>query len=87
MKKKLRDYRYSRIGTLSDIQVEKERLRRKIAKQEKRMERDWKRIEDSWRFVGKIASIGNKLFSSASLLGGIKLGMKLVSHLFSRKRG
>jgi len=78
--------KYNQISTLSEIRSEKARLHRKIKKQEKRLARDWERIEDSWRFFSKIAKIGNRLFSSATLFGGLKMGYKIISHFFSKKK-
>ncbi len=86
MMRKLSDYKYSQISTVSEIQAEKERLRRKIRKSEKKLANDWNRIEDSWQIVSKIAGLGSRLFSSASLLGGVELGYKLISHFFSKKK-
>ena len=77
---------YNQISTLSDIYIEKARLYRKIQKQEKRLARDWERIEDSWQIFGKIARIGNRLLSSASLLASIDLGYKIASHFFLKKK-
>ena len=73
-------------STLSEIHAEKARLRRKLKKQEKKLLRDWERIEDSWRIFGKIASIGNRMFSSATLAWGIRMGYRLVSLVFPKKQ-
>jgi len=71
--------------SLSGIRTEKARLHRKIKKQEKRLVHDWERIEDSWRIFSKIAEIGNRLFSSSSLLGSLDLGYKIISRFFPKK--
>jgi len=80
------DYKYSRISKLSELRAEKARLHRKIKKQEKRLVRNWKRIEYSWRFFGKIAKIGKRLFSSTLLLENIEMGYKFISRFFSKKK-
>ena len=79
------NYKYSHFSSLKDIQAEKERLRRKIRKQEKILDSDWKRIENSWKVVGKITGVVGNLFTSASLLGSMELGYKIFSFLFSKK--
>ncbi len=85
MMRKLSDHRYSQLSSLDEILAEKERLRRKIKKQEKKVSSDWERIEDGWRIVGKITGVLGNLFSSASLLGSAELGYKIFSHFFSKK--
>ena len=72
-------------STLAEIRAEKARLRRKAKKQEKKLLRDWERIEYSWRIFGRIASIGRRMFSSASVIWGIEMGYKIVSMFFSKK--
>jgi len=71
--------------SLNGIRAEKARLHRKLQKQEKRLERDWERIEDSWRFFNNITKIGNRLLSSVSLISGLDLGYKILSHYFPKK--
>jgi len=80
------DYRYSQISTLTGIHAEKERLRRKIKKQEKRLTADWEQIEKSWHIVSKIAGLGNRLLTSFSLMGGAELGYKMISYFFPGKK-
>jgi hypothetical protein len=70
---------------LEDICAEKERLNRKIKRQERTLERDWKKIEDAWQIVDKITQTGERLFSSASILGGAELGYRIISHFLKRK--
>ena len=77
---------YGRISTLGEIKVEKERLRRKIAKQEKILAEDWENISYGWRFVDKILGAANSLFSSVFVSSGIELVGKLMSYLFSKKK-
>ena len=77
---------YNRFSSLRDIQFEKDRLRRKIKKQEKTLTYDWERIEENWRIVNKIVGTINNFFSSATIIGGVELGYKLISHLFQKKR-
>ena len=86
MSKQQNEYRYRRISTMNDIHAEKERLHRKIKKQGKKLKNDWERIEKSWSIVGKIAGLGNRLFSSLSLLGGAELGYKIISYFFPDKK-
>ena len=86
MIRKSDDYRYSQISTLNGIKAEKERLRRKLNKQENRLSKDWEQIEKSWRIVSKIGRMGSRIFSSFSLLGGAELGYKLVSYFFPGKK-
>ncbi len=86
MMKKQNDLRYSQISTLAEIRAEKERLRWKIKKQEKKLGRDWERIEEGWRIVNKIAGWASSLISSASMLGSVEIGYKLLSHFFSKKK-
>ena len=83
---KQNDYRYRQISTLTGIHAEKERLRRKIKKQERKLAADWEQIEKSWRIVGIIAGLGSRLFSSFSLLGGAELGYKIISYFFPEKK-
>ena len=80
------DYRYSQISTLTGIHAEKERLRRKIKKQEKKLTADWEQIEKGWRIVSIIAGFGSRLFSSFSLFGGVELGYKIISYFFPEKK-
>ena len=80
------DRQYSRISTLAEIRYEKEQLRKKIGKQEKKLADDWERIEHGWRFFGKIFDTATNLLSSVSMLGGIEIGYKLLSHFFSKKK-
>ena len=86
MNKKQNEYKYHKICTMSDIRAEKERLRRKIKKQEKKLKNDWEHIEKSWNVVGKIVGLGSRLLSSLSLLGGAELGYKIISYFFPEKK-
>ena len=86
MSKKQSEYRYSQISSLTGIHAEKERLRRKIRKQEKKLETDWEQIAKKWRIVSRITGMGSKLFSSFSLLGGAELGYKIISYFFPEKK-
>ncbi len=83
---KRNDRKYSRITTLAEIRDEKERLRKKLHKQEKKVADDWERIEHGWRFVGRIFGTATNLVSSASMLGGIEIGYKLLSYFFSKRK-
>ena len=86
MIKKPSDYRYSQISTLTGIHAEKERLHRKLKKQEKKLAADWEQIEKSWRIVNKIAGLGSRLLTSFSLMGGVELGYKIISYFFPEKK-
>ncbi len=80
------DRKYSQFSSLKEIRAEKEYLCKKINRQEKKLAKDWSRIEDSWKIVHKIMSMAGNLISSASVLGGMEIGYKLLSHFFSKKK-
>ena len=82
MNRRRNDYRYSQFSTIGEVLAEKARLKRKIKKQEKRLERDWERIEDGWRIFGKIS----QYLSSSLLMKSLEIGFNFVSKFFQDKR-
>ncbi len=77
---------YNKYSSFSDISAEKDRLRRKIRKQEQVLTKDWERIEDGWKLFNKIGGIVGNLASSATIVGGADIGYRILSHFLKKKK-
>ena len=75
MKMKTNRSKYANISSLKELEYEKQFLQYKLAKKEKRIERDWDTIYDTWSFVSIIAR------TISNIVDYIPVGISAVSSI------